>query len=216
MIKIAHVVEDIIMQSDDALAALQQGYLNLSAYSKAIHKQVECQSKKPVQLGSIIITLSRLKQDMKKVAPLFPKIKLDGIAVKSGLIEIAFERTEKNLDRLRDLYKNKRLTSSEFFATTQGASEITIICTEQDQATVQQIFRPVKPKAVVEQLVALTAKLHESYIHTPNTFYAFMRKFSVKRINIVEMISTFSEITFLVEQKNLQDAFAVLNESFKL
>ncbi len=62
MIKISGVVRGILFSSEVALSAFNDGYLNLSAYAKAIRKDVEARAKTPVPVGSIVVLLSRLKK----------------------------------------------------------------------------------------------------------------------------------------------------------
>lgn len=215
MIKITHVVQEIVSDSEIAFSALQTGVLNLSAYAKTIQREVEKRTKKPVQLGSVIIALSRLRPTIKKAPSLIPPITIDGLAVRSSLVEIAFDRTDHNMSRLRDLYKDKQVTSADFFTVTQGTAEITVICSEASEQHIIKSFKPQKPKIVIQNLVGLTVRLTSRYIQTPNTFYALMRQLAMHKINIIELVSTYTEITFILEEKYLQQAFNLLHESFK-
>lgn len=215
MIKISSVVRAITYSSEIALSALSDGYLNLSAYAKFIKEDVEKKTKKTVKVGSITVALSRLGRSLKKTAPLLPKVIAEDISVKSGLAEIVFDKIKDTFTKTHVLYRDKELSSTDFFVITHGVGEITIIALEKVKSHILRIYRPQKPKIIVENLVGLTVRLKEEYIYTPNVIYTLVRSLALKRVNIVEIVSTYTELTFVLQRDNLQTAFLIFNEIFK-
>ena len=74
------------------------------------------------------------------------------------------------------------------------------------------VFKPQKPKALITDLVSITVRFDDVYIWIPNVTYALVRQFALSRINIVEIISTYTELTFMVRQNDLERAFAILQK----
>ncbi|MFY9462754.1 MAG: hypothetical protein WAP52_01055 [Candidatus Sungiibacteriota bacterium] len=217
MIKISGVVEGIIRQDEVALSAFNSGYLNLSAYAASIRREVEVRAKKPVRVGSIVVALSRLKKSGGKTdkrKSLLPEVVIEDLSVKSGLVEIAFDRTAGNLARLRELYRDSAINAGDFFMVTQGTGEITIIALETALPHIMRVMRPARSKATIRNLVGLTARFDEKYLAIPNVVFVFVRRLALKHINIVEIVSTYTELTFIIDQKDLQEAFLALNEFF--
>ena len=213
--KISDAVREILYASEIAMSAFSDGVLNLSAYAKTIRKEVEARTKKPVQAGSIVVALSRLKKSAKKGAPLIPEVEIEDLSVRSGLAEVTFDRTAGNLARLRELYRDPRINASDFFMVTQGAGEITIVALEGALAHIIAVARPARPKAAVRNLVGLTARFNDKYIKIPNVVFVFVRRLALKRINIVEIVSTYTELTFIIDKGDLASAFLVLNGLFR-
>ncbi|MBI3630995.1 MAG: hypothetical protein HY221_01525 [Candidatus Sungbacteria bacterium] len=214
MMKISDTVEEILYSSEIALSALNGGFLNLSAYAKAIRKDVEARTKKPVRTGSIVVALSRMKKTVTKREPLLPEPEIEDLSVKSGLVEATYDRTRDNLARLRALYGDRRIRTDDFFMVTQGTGEITIVALEQALPRIRAAMQPAKAKASITGLVGVTARFDEKYIAIPNIIFAFVRRLALKRINIVEIVSTYTELTFIVAQHDLPEAFLALNEFF--
>ena len=215
MIKITTVVESIVGADEVAYTALSNGYLNLSAYAKHIGKEVERRAKKPVRAGSIVVSLSRLGRTLKKKkGSLLPAVIADNISVKSGLVELAFAKTRENRERLAGLYKNQQFQSAEFFTVTQGINEISIIVSEAFRPQVLAVYKRQKPKLSLDKLVAITICFSEQYIEVPNITFAMVRTLALHRINIVEIVSTFTELTFILHQSDLQRSFTLLHDFF--
>lgn len=193
------------------MTILSRRLLNLSAYAKRIQPEVERRSRKSVQVGSIVVALSRISQELTDEDPLLPEVKLDGIAVKSNLAEIAFNKTPSNKLKAQKLIIDKELSQADFLNVTYGASEISVFAPMTLMPLVSRSFKPDKPKLLLNNLAALTVQFGVQYIDTPNMYFALLRSVAVKKINIVELISTFTELTFLVRQNDLNELFQTMN-----
>jgi aspartokinase len=211
MFKVIDIVRDILYSSEPELTILSRRLLNLSAYAKRIQLEVERRAHKEVQLGSIVVALSRISQELTDEDPLLPEVKLDGIAVKSNIAEIAFNKTPANKAKATKLTVDKELSQADFLTVTYGASEISVFAPMTLMSAVSRTFRPEKPKLLLNNLAALTVQFGNQYIETPNMYFALLRAVAVKRINIVELISTYTELTFLVRQDDLNELFQTMN-----
>jgi len=208
MIKVSDAVKDIVSDSEEILSCLSQGLLNLSAYAKKIQSSVEKRTKKQVKQGTIVVALSRYAKNLEIKRALVPTITWRDIAVKTGLIEIAFDKTRPNRDRLQILYQTPQFLSADFLTITHGVGELSIITNENLEQPVMSIFGKQKPKFVLRGLCGLTVRFDEHYIHEPGLTLSLVRKVALKRINIVEMVSTFTELTFLLYEKDMSSALA--------
>jgi len=209
--KVSDIVQAITSASETELTALSKGVLNLSAFAKRIHPEVERRALKPVRVGTIVVALSRFAKSLAGEDPLLPNVELDSIAVKSALAELAFDKTLENKARAANLYKQKNFTQADFLTITHGVGEISIFAPETLIPDVLKAFAPARPKLLLENLVALTVRFGEKYIEIPNMYFAIMRELAVKKINFAEIISTFTELTFLVDQEDLTEVFTLLN-----
>lgn len=110
--------------------------------------------------------------------------------------------------------QESHINAGDFFMVTQGTGEITIVALETSLPHIIHVARPARPKAVIKNLVGLTVRFDPKYLTVPNVIFAFVRCMALKRINIAEIVSTYTELTFIIDQKDLQEAFLALNELF--
>ncbi|HEY9778425.1 MAG TPA: hypothetical protein V6C81_31995 [Planktothrix sp.] len=216
MLKVTNIVRDIVFSSEPELTTLSRGLLNLSAYAKRIHREVERRARKQVQVGTIVVALSRLSAQLTDEDPLLPRIELDGISVKSNLAEIAFNKTAANKLRVQKLYTEKDFAQADFLTITYAASEVSIFAPMSLVKPIVTIFKPDKPKLLLDHLAALTVQFGEQYIETPNMYFALMRAIAVRKLNIVELVSTFTELTFLVKQNDVNELFQLMSSLMRL
>lgn len=209
---IAAVVREIVDESEVILTALSEGVLNLSAYAKQIKSEVARRSKKDVPVGTIVVALCRYELDAKKRAPLCPKVKIESISTRSALAEVTFAKSAANKSRLRALHENEKLSDADMLTVTSGIREISLIIPAALKPEVLKVFRGDKPTMVQEDLASLTLRFPSRYLHTPNTTFALIRPLALHRINIVEVVSTYTELTVVVAEQDLQAAFAVMSK----
>ena len=209
---VAAIVREIIDESEIALSALQAGILNLSAFAKKIQGDVSKRAQKNVTTGSIVVALSRYEYDAKKRAPLTPKVRLESISTRSTLTELTFARTHRIRSRLREVHENKDLLEAEIVTVTSGVREVSLIVPASLQDHVLEIFQGEEPTLVLENLASLTLRFPARYLHTPNTIFTLIRPLALSRINIVEVVSTYTELSVIVAEKDLQNAFAVFSK----
>jgi len=199
------------MEDEIALTALQNGWLNLHAYALSIKPKIDSLTWKEVKVGSIVVALSRLAEKVKSSAPVRPKIVLDDVSLKLPLCDITFERTLATLEKARDMAVNLEYTNNQFLTITQSSNEITLIASEDKLDLIQQHFG-VAPKAVFTNLVALTVRFPLSYLEVPNFIFAVLGILAQKHINIIEIVSTLTELSMIINNEDMTKAVTALQK----
>lgn len=200
MIKVSKVVETMLQENEIALEACREGFLNFSSYAKKIKPEIEKKLYKKVKLGTIVTALSRLSLNLDNRPRLRPTILIEDLSIKASLCEISYDRTDHIINKINDLKLDKKQIG--LFAITHGVAEISIIAPQKIIKNITQ-YIGTTPKGQYDNLVALTIRFDEAkYIEEPNMIYALLAKLASRRINIIEVVSTFTEISFIVRQKD--------------
>lgn len=214
MIKVTDIVLDLIQTDELALETLRAGLLNLSAYAEKIHQQVENATKKPVQKGTIVVALSRIDKSLPDTPLLNPSVVLTNLSIKSSLTVLTYKKTA-DMQRKISVMNPFILGVHELFSVTEGQDEITIICEDgAKDLFLRHAGFNIKPKAEFNSVVAITASFNQADIATPNILYTLLRALAVKRINIIELVSTYTEISFIVKKEDMEIALSALNVYF--
>jgi len=213
MLRISEKLKEILESDQEAYIACQRGLLNLSAYAREIKKDLERQVKKTVNLKSVIVALSRLKRRLGKI-PSLGKISEQHfqLSLHSNLAELTYEKTAANLAVLKEVYQQLASNQQTYLTATQGLGEITIIGETQALAILQNHLKASRPLFKKNDLAGITVKFPASLIDTPNLIFFLLKKLAIKKINIIELISTFTEITFIVERKDALEAIKQLED----
>ncbi len=205
------IVEDIIKNDHEAVFSLSRGILNLSSYSRLIHKKVETKSKKEVKLSTIIMSLSRLQRQIGGVNPLLQKVVIDGITVKTPLTELVFEKSALVTKQLATLEKAVSPRSDEWFSFSQNTRAIIIICSESKSDKVIKHMK-TEPTLVLTDLSAIGISISADYHSKPNITFSLLHKIAERKIPLAETITTWTEIVFVCKSKYLPELLEVFKE----
>lgn len=213
MITVKQAVQEIMQSSEYVLEAIRQGVFNRTAFAKKIQKEVEDKTMKKVNVNTIVVTLLRIEKNLEKIPLLQPTVYISDLNIKSPIYEITFEMTSEILKRITELPISSYLQSG-YFSITQGNREITIICSENLKESVISKLK-IKPKSEYKNLTGITVSFSKEYINIPNVIYTILGKLASKRINLTEIVSTYTELTFIFDNKYTQEAVEALKPYFQ-
>lgn len=211
MIKIQPIVREIALKELEAYFALTNGYMNMSSYAHRIRSAVEAQTKKQVTITSLVVALSRLRKEFKKGKPLIRDVPIKNITTKLPLSEITYENTNMFLGELESFHKDISVTQEDFFTITIGTAEIDIICSSNLENKVLKHFK-MKPKIINHNLAAIGISYGSEVFGMPNIFFSLLSVTARARVNIEELVSTPTELIFIVAEKDFGKTVALFSE----
>lgn len=211
MMKISTVVQEI-MENDDLVKSLAaKGLLNVMAYARSIQKQVEDKTMKVVQLGSVTAAVARYITDLKPID--LPSEKdIQQISVQTNLGGVTYERSEEISEKIQAVYNEIKVDNKTYITITQGINEITIIAEQSVIGIFREQLREYRTIYDISDIIGITVKFGLKYMSIPNLFYLLIRKLALKNVNIVEIVSTATELTFIINKQNLQLALDQLQK----
>lgn len=214
MIKVTDVVLEVLEADELALEAMRAGLLNFSAYADSIQKRIEKTTLKPVQKGTIVVALSRIaKNPSLKAAPLKPEVKLTDLSIRSSLCALTYEKTA-DMQRKVAVLHPFQIAPHELFTIAENPTEITLVVGQKAKEKITKQF-DAKPKGAIDNLVAITVQYQEELASTPNTHFVLLSALAAKRIALIELVTTFTETTFVLKKEDMEKAMKVLNSYFR-
>ena len=214
MIKIQPIVRNIVLGELEAYVALSHGYMNMSSYAYRIRAEVEALTKKPVTITSLVISLSRLRKEFQKEKPLLQDVTINSITTKLPLSEIVYENNKNSIEKLESLHKNISIGREDFFTTTLGTAELTIVCSSGISNKISKHFKE-KPKLIIHNLAAIGISFDSKHFETPNIIFSLLSVIAKARINVAEIVSTYTELIFVVSEKDFSKTVSLFSELHK-
>lgn len=214
MIKIQPIVKDIVFKELEAYIALSEDYMNMSSYAYRIRPQVEMLAKKKITITSLVVSLSRIKKELKKQKPLIRDVVIKNITTRLPLTELVYENNNEFIEQIGTLYKKVLITRDDFFVTTTSINEIDIFISSNLANKVVKHFNK-KPKIFNQNLAAIGISLSPENFDIPNTFFSLLSITARANINIEELISTSTELIFIVKEKDFSNAVNLFSKLYK-
>ncbi|MCX6722827.1 MAG: hypothetical protein NT094_02020 [Candidatus Staskawiczbacteria bacterium] len=214
MIKIQEIVRNIVIGEFEAYEALMNGYMNMSAYATRIKPEVETLAKKPVTINSLVVSLIRLKKELQKEKPLSPEVTVTNITTKLPLSEIIYENSDAAITQLESLHKKISISRKDFFTATISTTELSIICSSNITDKVLKHF-DIKEKFIKNNLAAVGVSFDSKHFDIPNTLFSLMLVMAKARVNIAEIVSTYTELIFIIAEKDFSQTVTLFSELHK-
>lgn len=198
MITISNAVKNAIYENPFFYESISQGLSNFSQIAKLIHKDIEQVVQKQVKIQSIIVSLSRLSKSLKSKSFVKTiKANLNDVSIKTPISEFILEKNPENIQKIAKLNKLKE----KLLGIIIGETEINIVCSQSYARTIRE---SLKIKRELPNLAIITVHFNEKLVHIPGLLYYITGLLFTNNINIVEIISTYTELNILIEPKNLQ------------
>lgn len=211
MIKIQPIVRNIVLGEIEAYFSLTNGYMNMSSYAHRIRPRVEYLTKKQVTITSLVVSLSRLKKEFKKEKPLIRDVTIKNITTKLPLSEIVYENNDRFIKKFESLHEKITVAHEDFFIATIGTNEVNIIISSNLATGIMRRLE-VKPKIVNHDFAAVAISLSPEHFSIPNTFFSLLSVTARAQINIEELVSTSTELIFVVAEKDFGRTVALFSD----
>lgn len=215
MITVPEATKKIIERSRYLAEAISKGLINYSALARYIRPELEEMLFKDVSESSIIMALKRLEPQFQ---PKFIQSNVfktpPEMIVRSNLTELTFNNSEELTKKLSKIFDLHSEHPKYFFALTEAITETTIIASHDLVEEIKKILEGQTLVAEYQNLSSLTIRQPKEITYTPGIVYFFLKSLAWEGINLMEVVSTYLELTLILEDKEVNRAFAVLKSLF--
>jgi aspartokinase len=201
------ILEALLLHEDRIAFCFDHGLLNLSAFAKQIEAQVQTELGQSVATNTIVAALSRLQKSREAPSESPIELHASDLSVKTGLSSIAYEKTAKVQALLSKVVAQTQLTRSDLFALAIGLSQISLVVPQEQVAALRKELKAIKPLYTSDNLASVTVRFGPKYLKTPGVVHHFIKSIASRGVNIVEVVSTFTELTVIVIDADLEAAF---------
>lgn len=211
MVTVAHIVRKIIKKKPYIEEALSRGLINNAALAEELMPQVEEELGESVKFSSVNMAIRRFEESLDERYADTAEFKGDSdITMRSNLIEVTIYKVDDVQKYVRELYDIMNFRSGDFLTVTHGMHEVMIITNEKHKKQILRILPENMVKKKIDRLSSLTINLPEEAVKTPGFFYMVTRALNWEGINITDIVSTYTEMTLILNEKDAAKAFNIL------
>jgi hypothetical protein len=210
MRSITDITRELVRKDEILYEGLRRDLLNLRAAGRQLRPHIEKIKMEKIGLETIVVSLSRIQGELIKCEPIKPEVRLLDITTQTPLSTITYPKTglpKSDLTKIRGIIDTN---SAKFCTMTEGFKEVTVIV---PASLAEQILSKIgaKPSVIKSNLFAITVHFDSSYFRRPNTLYAILGVLAIDRVNLIEIISTATELSIIVEVDDVQTVSNKLN-----
>lgn len=215
MDSIGKITEEIINRSLFLRESMTDGLINVSALARKIHPEIEEITGKEVKEGAIVMAIKRMTPGL--YHKLNVRIKnvlgeLGDVIIRSNLISFTYLNSDSSAESHSQVVKIIAGETDGFFALCKGKFKTTFVTTEKYKALVEQVFANERLVNKIQNVSTITIKLPEVNADIQGIYYYILKQLAWQGINIIELMSSSNEFTIIVDEKDVNNAFMILNQ----
>lgn len=217
MVTTSSIVEQIIREKPFLEDALVRGIINYSALAeelapevKRIKESIDGEEVEDPSISSVMMALRRIAERLKQTfhGTIKDKILFDDSdnRIIYDLFEMTVRREAGIVEKIEKIYGFIDLPGGDFLTITHGLYEITIISNKRYRDKIKTMFTEDEVQAYIPELASLSIKIPETAINTEGLFYLVTKTLFLEGISIVELVSTYTEMIFILKEYDIPKA----------
>ncbi|MBI2337549.1 MAG: aspartate kinase [Candidatus Levybacteria bacterium] len=212
MISITDVVTNIVKTSPFLEEALTRDILSYSALARELIPKIEKTLDKSVTRGAVVMALKRISVKRKLAKKRVQEVHLlSNLTIRANLTEFTFVNSYTMAQNQKKLFSSIGKKGDVFINMAQGIHETTFIASNDIVADIEIIFQKETLLSKTSQLSSITIRFPKEYLKTPGVYYTIMKLLAWEGINVVEAVSTYLELTLVLENKDIEKTFSIIS-----
>jgi hypothetical protein len=211
MVTVSHLVKHFIKDKPFLQEALANKLISYGNLAEQLISKIEVELGRPVKHSAVVMALRRyadeLEKEHNKVKPFDYKSE---IIMKTNICDVCVLRKPSLMNKLNKLYDMVDFDKGDTLNIILGNFEVSVITNEKYKKKVLDFLKAERILNEESNLVALTMRFSEDFIHTPGVIFNTIRKLAWESINIFEIVSTLSELTLILREKDSMKAYDAL------
>ncbi len=214
---VSSCVKRIVDKSPFIGEMLTLGILSFSNYAALISDEVERSMGKSAKSSAIVMALRRYGEDLRRTNSIRDTSNVDyQIVMKTNIFDINLVRRDSFIGKLGSLYDQISTEKGDFLNITLGSHEISLAVSEKYRPLITELTKDEEILNKEDDLVALSLVFTGDFLQTPGIVYEAVRHLAWQQINVIEIVSTMNELTFVISREDSMRAFDVLQSFLRV
>jgi len=209
MVTISHLINKIVSSRPILHDAIEQGIISYGNLAEQLIAEIEEELNKKVKHSAVVMALRRYAEKIQK-RPM-PKFDYNSeIIMKTNLCDVSVRKSPALFSKLRKIYSIVNYEKGDALNVIHGNYEVSIVSNMRYLEKIKKELKGEKILNVEKDLVSLSLSFSGDFLHTPGIISTATRKLNWENVNIYELVSTLTELTFIVSKKDSAKGYAAL------
>ena len=216
MVTSSHLVKKYVSENPFLLEAMSKDLISYGNLAEQLKSDIEQELGKKVKESAIVMALRRYAEELHGFDKKIVKFKFSGeIIMRTNIMDFNIIKSNNLLNKIKNLYSLVDFEKGDTLNIILGSNEVSIVTNEKYKDKFSNFLKGEKILNKEFDLVALTIVFgSKDFFDTPGIIFTSTRKLAWEQINIYEIISTMTELSFILSKKDSMKAYNALQGLF--
>lgn len=211
MATVSHLVKKLIKEKPFLQEALRQKIISYGNLAEQVLPKIEEELDKKVKHSAVVMALRRYSDELEGEAEPLRKFDFNSeLVMKTNIADFSVVKSKTLLANLRQLYSMVDFARGDVLNVILGNYEVSIVISEKYKEKLTAFLKGEKIIAREFSLTALSINFKGDFLHTPGVIFSIVRRLAWENINILEIVSTKTELTLILTKKDSTKAYESL------
>ena len=214
MVTISHIVKKIVSEQPFVEEALGNGIISIANLAENMLPRVEKELGKKVKQAAVVMAIRRYSEEIaghRKKAKAFNYA--GEILMKSNICDFTVIKSNTLLAKLKNIHNLVNFERGDTLNVIVGNNQVSMIINEKYMQKLEKFLSGEKILNKEKGLVSLTIIFtSDDFLHTPGIVFDIVRRLAWENINIYEIVSTMTELAFILSKNDSMKAYEVLQK----
>lgn len=218
---ISHVTERMINARPLLQEAILEDIVSYASLAEKITPEIEKELGKKISHMAVVMAVRRYAEKIKQKSLMERRGKkkefsLRGdIIMKTGICDIGILKSPSLFAKLRKISAMTDYEKGDVMNIIEGSQEIAIITNERYFKKIKEILKAEKIVNQQKSLALISINFSKKYVEEIGVIALITRRLAWDGINILEIVSTYRELSFVVSKDDVIKAYNTLQEMVK-
>ena len=214
MVTVSHIVKKIVSEQAFVEEGLANGIISIANLAEQIQQKIEKELNKKIKHAAVVMALRRYAEEISENRKKSKAFDYSGeILIKTNICDFTVVKSPSLLSKLKIIHNLVNFERGDTLNVVLGNNEVSIITNEKYYDKLTKFLVEEKILNEEKDRVALTIIFTaDDFLHTPAVIFNSVRKLAWENINIYEIVSTMTELTFILHKKDSMKAYSALQE----
>lgn len=217
MVTASHLVKKAVSENPFLIEAMSKDLISYGNLAEQLKPEIEKELGKKVKDAAIAMALRRYAEELQSFDKNARKFCFKGeIIMRTNIMDFNVVKSDTLLSKIKNIYSLVNFGRGGTLNIILGSNEVSIVYNEKYKERLSTFLKGEKIIKKEFDLVALSIIFDtKDFISTPGVVFTAVRKLAWEQINIFEIISTMTELTFILSKKDSMKAYNALQELIK-
>jgi len=214
MVTVSHLVKKYVSENSFLQEAMSKELISYGNLAEQLKADIEKELGKKVKESAIIMALRRHAETLTSFNKKLKKNKFKTeIVLKTNLIDFNVLKSTNLMNKIKNLYSLVNFEKGDTLNIVLGNNEVSIVTKDKYKDKILNFLKGEKIITKEYDLIGLSIIFTDenySFFEIPGVIFTYTRNLAWENINIFEIISTKTELTFILRKKDSMKAYNVL------